>query len=257
MAGISSKALSFGSPENKHKYNEIELNNTFDINSYDAYYRNYDPQIGRFWQVDPRPTDSTSLYAFVYNNPTRYSDPLGDTVGISFLNPGYENPTLRAEEKDVVKKQKNDGVFVVLSHGHSGGIEYVNETGEHMATTPEEFDALMSAKSPEWKEAIKNGTEITVVLLGCNTASEEYITQDGRKIQRPQTFAEKLSNSFPNLTVVAADGYTIHANKDGKPQVVGVSNHTNNGGFLTFKNGQLISKKYMQLKYSSNLKNKQ
>ena len=52
MAGISSKAA--GGIENKKKYNGIEQNNDFDLNMYDAFYRNLDPQIGRFWQVDPQ-----------------------------------------------------------------------------------------------------------------------------------------------------------------------------------------------------------
>jgi RHS repeat-associated protein len=53
MAGISSKAMNFGAPENKYKFNGIEQNEDLDLNMYDAFYRNFDPQIGRWWQIDP------------------------------------------------------------------------------------------------------------------------------------------------------------------------------------------------------------
>jgi RHS repeat-associated protein len=69
---------------NKYKYNGIEHNNDLDLNMYDARYRNLDPQIGRFWQLDPKPNKSISMYAAMENNPVRFSDPLGDTARIQF-----------------------------------------------------------------------------------------------------------------------------------------------------------------------------
>jgi len=80
MAGISSKALLFGNPDNKKKFNSIEHNNDFDLNMYDAFYRNLDPQIGRFWEVDPETDllESYSPYESMGNNPISNVDPLGD-----------------------------------------------------------------------------------------------------------------------------------------------------------------------------------
>jgi len=78
MGGISSKALN-SAPENK-KYNGIELNDDLGLNTYDAFFRNLDPQIGRWWQIDPKieSMEMWSPYASNYNNPIRFSDPLGD-----------------------------------------------------------------------------------------------------------------------------------------------------------------------------------
>jgi RHS repeat-associated protein len=83
MAGISSKALSFGEPENKKKYNGIEKIGDFGLEDYDAQYRELDPQIGRWWEIDPKTEnqESTSPYASMSDNPISQSDPLGDEDG--------------------------------------------------------------------------------------------------------------------------------------------------------------------------------
>ena len=80
MAGISSKALNFGDPINRKRYNGIEETRDLDLNQYDAFYRNLDPQIGRWWQIDPHADDlkSYSPYESVGNNPISDIDPLGD-----------------------------------------------------------------------------------------------------------------------------------------------------------------------------------
>lgn len=80
MAGISSKALNFGEPENKKKYNGIEKEDGLGIEMYDAQLRELDPQIGKWWEIDPKVDDMEmwSPYASNYDNPIRYSDPLGD-----------------------------------------------------------------------------------------------------------------------------------------------------------------------------------
>jgi RHS repeat-associated protein len=80
MAGISSKALGGGNPENKKKYNGIEKEDGLGIEIYDAQLRELDPQLGRWWQIDPKvdKMEMWSPYASNYDNPIRYSDPLGD-----------------------------------------------------------------------------------------------------------------------------------------------------------------------------------
>ncbi|MBX3257680.1 MAG: hypothetical protein KF862_26365 [Chitinophagaceae bacterium] len=81
MAGISSKALN-NTPENRKKFNGIEHTTEFDLNTYDAFFRNADPQIGRWWQTDPKPNMAESPYAMMGNNPILNIDPLGDTATV-------------------------------------------------------------------------------------------------------------------------------------------------------------------------------
>lgn len=76
MAGISSKAA--GKLENKKKYQGYEYNNDFDVDFDESFYRTYDPQIGRFLQIDPSPKFEESPYVSMGNNPVSNVDPLGD-----------------------------------------------------------------------------------------------------------------------------------------------------------------------------------
>jgi RHS repeat-associated protein len=85
MAGISDKAIKTQYAENKFRYNEgSELQNKefadgSGLEWYDPGFRNYDPQLGRFWQIDPlgEAVEDQSLYAYAYNNPILLNDPLG------------------------------------------------------------------------------------------------------------------------------------------------------------------------------------
>lgn len=94
MSGISSKAA--GKLENRRKFNDgTELNTDFDINLYETDFRSYDPQIGRFHQIDELADFNFdySTYAFANDNPILMNDPLGLEAEIAIVSKPKEVST--------------------------------------------------------------------------------------------------------------------------------------------------------------------
>ena len=101
MSAISSSAGTVA--KNDYKFNAgTELTESFDINYYETYFRQYDAQLGRFTGVDAlaEQTLSWSPYQFGYNNPEMFNDPSGLQADysdfwkeiLSFIgNPKYPN----------------------------------------------------------------------------------------------------------------------------------------------------------------------
>nr|WP_067063147.1 DUF6443 domain-containing protein [Mucilaginibacter sp. L294] len=75
--------------KNPYKFNGVELEKHFGLETEEDFYRGYDPQLGRFNGIDPKLSYSLSPYCAMSNNPVLYSDPLGDTTIVFGKNGAY------------------------------------------------------------------------------------------------------------------------------------------------------------------------
>jgi RHS repeat-associated protein len=81
MSGISDRALKQNYAENKYRYNGIEYDSSFAVDEYEAHYRDLDPQLARWWQIDPeadKEREALSPYASMSDDPIFKTDPLGN-----------------------------------------------------------------------------------------------------------------------------------------------------------------------------------
>ena len=124
MAGISDKALKSNYAENKYRFQKQELQNKefsdgSGLEMYEFKYRFDDPQIGRFWSVDPLASK------YEYNSPYAFSE---DKVTGHVELEGLEAVAINAMWRQV----KNE--FVAAGRKLDNAIS-VQSSNDHITST--------------------------------------------------------------------------------------------------------------------------
>lgn len=175
MAGISSKALAFGIPENKKAYNgnEIQIKEFSDgsgLELYEFNARTYDQQIGRFIQIDPEgeeaDQESWSPFHFGYNNPIRYNDPDGKwpvetiwDIGNTIWDVGkavyHHIKGDHGKAKSAWGDAAADGAAILIPYVPAGATKVIRGVDKAVDLAKGADKAGDVAKSKKWIEAEK------------------------------------------------------------------------------------------------------
>ncbi|WP_149696630.1 hypothetical protein [Chitinophaga sp. CF418] len=107
-------------------------------NSYTAEYWEYDPRMGRRWNVDPKPEVSVSSYATFLNGPILWIDPLGDKVKLRREN-GVTKEEFKQMKNGIGELRRNSSSFAKIYNDLDGRKEtyYYTATNEDGGKTPE------------------------------------------------------------------------------------------------------------------------
>jgi hypothetical protein len=137
-------------PEYRFGFNGQEKSSEIkgDGNSYTAEYWEYDPRVGRRWNLDPKQSIEQSLYASLNNNPIVHYDILGDSAESNFLDKDGKLIKHTDDGSNAVFQQKGKGTTL-----HYEFVGYDQQQGAQNVIT---WDARVNAVAEQQTLNINN-----------------------------------------------------------------------------------------------------
>jgi RHS repeat-associated protein len=187
--GMLMPGRKFESGEYRYGFNGQEKSNEIkgEGQSYTAEYWEYDPRLGRRWNIDPKPNPSISVYAAFEGNPILFTDILGDSIAPNrtravnvFVVPIKKDMATEMDYKRLLETQKESSTTTIIMHADHLDKDVANRIiQKHLGTDGyintlvidyhrSEYDNMDKAKQDEFYATLSKGYagDKTNVLLG-------------------------------------------------------------------------------------------
>jgi len=206
----------------KYKYQGQERQDELGLNWDSFKWRNYDPAIARFMNIDPLSEKYAyqSHYNFSENRVIDGRELEGLEV-VLLKDTAHNKPIIEAANNGQYKDNPETKTIHVFAHGNPSAFFNENVTEKEKKAGVGTIDSGASMnnvlnQSELWKNS-ESKEGFTIVLHSCRTG-KTTMDKDGNKVE---SVAEKISKEMPGVSIIAPDerdGFSANGNEIG-PQV--------------------------------------